>query len=180
MRNNYSIVLVLLAVGLFYTFTNSQFQEVKELNSLANEYQDVLTNISKILELRDTLLVTYTAIPEAEINRMNKVLPNNIDVVRLALDLDSMASHYGISLKNIQSRLGAGRDANLIVLPEYEKAYQSATISFSFVSNYTNFKYLLADIEKNLRIMDVRSISFQSTDTGFNEYQISAETYWLK
>src|SRR3990167_4614487 len=88
MKHNTAIVLLLLSLGLFYTFTNSQYREVKELSALANEYQSVLKNISQIVELRDSLLATYATIPVVEIDRMNKVLPDNIDTVRLALDLD--------------------------------------------------------------------------------------------
>ena len=179
MKNNTAIVLLLLSIGLFYTFTNSQYREAKELSALANEYQSVLKNISQIVELRDSLLATYATIPVVEIDRMNKVLPDNIDTVRLALDLDSMAARYGISIKNIQTILGTNRNANLIVLPEYESAYETATFMFGFVSSYDNFMRFLADIEKNLRIMDIKSITFQTSDSGFYDYQVSAETYWL-
>ena len=179
MKHNTAIVLLLLSLGLFYTFTNSQYREAKELSALANEYQSVLKNISQIVELRDSLLATYATIPVVEIDRMNKVLPDNIDTVRLALDLDSMAARYGISIKNIQTILGTNRNANLIVLPEYESDYETATITFGFVSSYDNFMRFLADIEKNLRIMDIKSITFQTSDSGFYDYQVSAETYWL-
>ena len=179
MKHNTAIVLLLLSIGLFYTFTNSQYREAKELSALANEYQSVLKNISQIVELRDSLLATYATIPVVEIDRMNKVLPDNIDTVRLALDLDSMAARYGISIKNIQTILGTNRNANLIVLPEYESDYETATIMFGFVSSYYNFMRFLADIEKNLRIMDIKSITFQTSDSGFYDYQVSAETYWL-
>ena len=179
MKNNVAIVLLLLSVGLFYTFTNAQYQDVKKLNTLANEYQNVLQNASLIIELRDSLLVTQKTFPETEIERINKVLPDNIDTVRLALDLDSMASRYGISIKSVQVTTGVNENAYIIVLPEYAGAYEKAEVSFSLVSNYENFMRLLADVEKSLRIMDVKSISFSTSESGLYDYQISVETYWL-
>lgn len=179
MKNNTAIILLLLSVGLFYAFTNAQYQDVKKLHTLASEYQNILQNASAIIELRNRLLVTYEAFPRAEIDRMNKVLPDNIDTVRLALDLDGLASRYGISIKNIQATTGASAEANLIVLPDYAGAYQKATVSFGFVSNYKNFIRLLADIEKSLRIMDIKSLSFETSESGLYDYQISVETYWL-
>jgi len=180
MKNNTAIVLLLLSAGLFYTFTNSQYRDVRELSNLASEYRGVLNNISQIVELKDSLLVTYATIPKNEIDRMNKVLPDNVNIVRLAHDLDNMASKYGISLKDIQTSGGSSADANLIVLPENESSYKSATVTFSFISNYNNFKRFLQDIERNLRIMDVKSISFQSSESGLYSYIVSAEIYWLK
>lgn len=180
MKYNTAVVLLLLSLGLFYTFTNPQYKEVKELSTLASEYQSILKNISQIVELRDSLLATYATISRAEIDRMNAVLPDNVDTVKLALDLDNMAARYGVSIKNIQTAIGGNSGAGLIVLPEYEKKYDTATVTFSFIAAYANFNRLLADIERNLRIMDIKSITFQSSDSGFYDYQISAETYWLK
>ncbi len=180
MKNNTAIILLLLSLGLFYTFTNLQYQEVKGLRTLASEYQNVLHSVSAIIELRDNLLLDYGTIPKVEIDRINKALPDGIDNVRLALDLDSMASRYGISIKNVQAATGVNKEASLIVLPEYAKPYDKAEISFSFVSNYENFTRLLADIEKSLRIMNVKLISFQVGESNLYEYRISVETYWLK
>ncbi len=180
MKNNTAIILILLSLGLFYTFTNAQYQSVKELQSLANEYDNVLDNASATMELRDSLSVAYGSLPKAEVDRLNKVLPDNIDTVRLALDLDSMASRYGISIKSIRTVMGSNKDASHIVLPENESKYDSATITFSFISSYDNFKRLMADVEKSLRIMDVKSVSFQVGESGFNDYQVSVDTYWLK
>ena len=180
MKSNTAIVLLLLSVGLFYTFTNAQYQDVKKLHTLANEYQNVLENVSAIIEFRERLLVTYEAFPRSEIERVNKVLPDNIDTVRLALDLDSMASRYGIAIQSIQTTVGASTDQSLIVLPENATVYDRATVSFGFISNYQNFTRLLADIEKNLRIMDIKSIAFQVGESGLYDYKVAVETYWLK
>lgn len=181
MKDNVAIILILLAVGLFYTFTNSEFQDVKELQALANEYEDVLDNASEIIELRDSLLTTYATVPKSEIERLNKVLPDNVDTVKMALDLDGMASKYGISIKSIKTSTDPTVvDPSLMVLPEYAKPYEKALVSFSFVSTYENFKNMLIDIEKSLRIMDVKSVSFQAKESNLYEYQISVDTYWLK
>ena len=180
MKNNTAIVLLLLSIGLFYTFINPQYQEVKELNALANEYQNVLDSISAITELRDGLLSSYGTIPKAEIDRINKTLPDDVNNVRLALDLDSMASRYGISIKNINTSDSASTNSGLIILPGNEKPYDKAAVTFSFVSNYDNFIRLLIDIEKSLRIMDVHKVSFHVGNSNLYEYQLSVDTYWLK
>jgi len=119
MKTNTSIILLLLSVGLFYTFTNVQYQEVQRLSVLAGEYKKVLQNVAAISELRDRLRVTYETLPVAEIERINKMLPDNINTVRLALDLDSMASRYGISIDSIKVEVGTAEDASLAVLSEY-------------------------------------------------------------
>ncbi|MDO8590034.1 MAG: hypothetical protein Q7R69_02075 [bacterium] len=180
MKHNTAIVLLLLSVGIFYTFTNAQYQDVKKMYALSNEYQNVLQNVSAITELRDRLLVTYETFPKTEIERINKSLPDNIDTVRLALDLDGMAARYGISIKDIQAVTGTSEDATLIVLPGNENVYEKVTVSFGFIATYANFTRLLADIERSLRIMDIKSISFRVGESNLYDYKIVAETYWLK
>ena len=59
MKNTTAIILLLLSVGLFYTFTSAEYQEVKDLQVLVNEYKSVLDEASAIVELRDTLMATY-------------------------------------------------------------------------------------------------------------------------
>ena len=100
--------------------------------------------------------------------------------MRLALDLDSLASRYGITIKNIQTTMETTDDASLPVLPENVPIYDRAIVSFGFIANYESFIRFMSDLEKNLRIMNIKSITFQATESGLYEYQISVETYWLK
>jgi Tfp pilus assembly protein PilO len=181
MKVNSSFILILLAIGLFYIFTSGQYQEVKTLQALANQYTNVLQNVSAITALRDNLSVTYSNFSPTEIEQVGKVLPDGIDTVRLALDLDAMASKYGIAIKSVKVNESVNKDASLIVLPEEtSQTYNRAIIFVSFVARYQDFKYFLADIESSLRIMNVQSVSFQPTDSGLYEYQLAIETYWLK
>lgn len=179
MKSNSAIILILLSIALFYLFTGNQYQEAKALYRLAGEYQNILKNISAISELRDRLLVTYEALPQVEIDRINKILPDNIDTVRLAFDLDQIASRYGIAISRIRVETNASINPQLISLPS-SGPYDKVLISFSFVSNYSNFMRFLLDLERNLRIMDIIQVSFQSNETGLYEYKVAAETYWLK
>lgn len=175
-----SLVLLLLSIGLFYTFTSPQYQKMKAQKAVAGEYNNVIDNVEKIAETRDKLLLSYESIPKAQIDRIAKVLPNNIDTVRLAVDLDSIASRYGISIKNVQVENNVNDGVNLLVLPEYGVPYEKVTISFTFISNYDSFMKFLGDLERSLRIMDVKSTSFRATESGLYEYRLAVTTYWLK
>jgi len=179
MKNNTAIVLLFLSVGISYTFTNDQYQDVKELQALSNKYSETLLNARAIVELRDQLLLTYESLPQADIDRINKALPDKMDTVRLALDLDGIASRYGVTIKSIQTTV-VSNDLNSVILPENAGVYDKATVSFNFVSNYENFTQLVTDLEKNLRIMDLKTVSFQAAESGLYEHQVLVETYWLK
>jgi len=181
MNKPINLVLIVLAIGLFYTWTSPQYDQVKVLQASAGEYQNVIENAVRIAEDRDRLLVDYETIPRAEVERLFKVLPDHVDTVGLAVDLDAIASRYGISIKEVTVESDAKRNSKLVTLPDYDAPYSKVVVSFSFVSNYQNFSKFLVDLEKSLRIMDVKSVAFRVSDVaGLYEHNLSVETYWLK
>ena len=180
MKNPTNLIFILLSIGLFFSFTSPRYQEVKTLQASAAEYRNVIENISRIAETRDRLLVNYEAIPRAQIERLEKILPNNVDTVRLALDLDALSGRYGITLKDVQVETKSDPNAALVAVSDKRLPYEKVTVSFSLISNYPNFVKMLADLERSLRIMDVKAITFKALDIGLYEHKMTVETYWLK
>lgn len=180
MKRPTALILIIIALALFFTFTSSEYDSLKEKRELAAEYRNVIDNVERITQKRDELLLEYNSIPKSEIDRLFKILPDNVDSVRLVLDLDTIASRYGISVDNVRVETKADDGRSLIVLPEYGVPYEKVTVSFSFVSNYQGFTQFLADLERSLRIMDIRSATFQVSDAGLYEHKLVIDTYWLK
>ncbi|MFH1473073.1 MAG: type 4a pilus biogenesis protein PilO [bacterium] len=180
MKNSTATILLLISVGLFYTFTSPQYADVKNLRAESAEYKKVLDGAIAISETTDAIQDEYEKISKEEVERLNKVLPDNIDTVHLALDLDTMASQYGISIKNVKVDKNMEDNTSVISSGNSGLPYEKVNVTFSFISNYASFSKFLTDIEKSLRIIDVRSISFQTSDVGLYEHRISVETYWLK
>jgi len=189
MKSSTAIVLILISVGLYYTFTMNEWGKTDALKAQASSYKQVLDNVCSLRMKRDQLLDRYKAIPQTQLDQLEKILPNNVDTVTLALDLDSMASKYGISIKSVSTSttdpnpsLNTGAIATDQTAPTMP--YQIVYVNLQFTSNYDNFRKFLGDIEKSLRVIDPRSVSFkvgQST-TGSNlyDYNISIQTYWTK
>lgn len=180
MKNSTAIILILIAIGLYYTFTSPQYSEMKLVRAQANQYKEVLGGAEAIEESARRLEVLYAGVPRSEIERLGKVLPNNIDSVRLALDLDGLAGKYGISLKSVSVEKRQQENIGSFEFTDTSIPYEKALVSFSFVSSYSNFTNFLRDIERNVRIMNIREISFLSNDTNLYEYKMTVETYWLK
>lgn len=177
-KNSTATVLVLIAVGLFYTFINPQYQKTKTLQAEAQQYENVLSNTSAISEVRNELMTRLADIPSSDIDRLSKILPDNIDTVRLAKDLDAIASNHGISITSLQ--IDSSADDNTGVFQQDSgSSYEKVILTLNFVSNYENFRMFLNDIERSLRIIDIKSISFQVGTTDFYEFRVSFETYWL-
>lgn len=177
MKNSAPFILIILAIALFFTFTNPQYKKVKEIKEVANQYNGILDSIDEIQSRRDALLEDYKKIDQKEIDKMFKALPESVDSVHLALDLDKIASQHNIALSSVG--VSNGGDPNQVTL-NTPGPYEKVRITLSFVSNYDDLLKFLTDMEKSLRILDIKSITFNTTDNGLNKYEVVLETYWHK
>ncbi len=185
MKTSTAFILLLISVGLFYTFTMPRWDKIGDLQAQAATYKNVLDNVTVVEAKRDELYAQYKNISPEQLAQIEKVLPNTVDTVTLALNLDAIAAHYGISIKSVQTSTNDPNDiqSSVIIDPAAAPAfpYQTVYVNFEIVSNYDNFRKFLGDIEKSLRIIDIKSIAFQATgDNKLYNYHISVQTYWTK
>ncbi len=185
MKNSTAFILLLISVGLFYTFIGPQWQDVQALQIQEASFSTALDNVNTLVAKRDQLLAQYKNIPPEQIDQLSKILPNNVDTVNLALDLSTVAALYGISIKSVEtsanSQLSAGNNINASAVDATAVApYQTVFVTFTFTSTYDNFRKLLNDLEKSLRILDVQEVAFKTGTNNLYDYRVSIETYWTK
>ncbi len=180
MRNSTASILLILSAGLFLTVVLPYYDKVMELRVRSAQYKEFLSDVDEIGQKRDDLKVRYENLPQGEVERLKKVLPSQSDVVSLAMNFDSIASRYGISLKSINSTDSSNQTADGIVQAPTSGAYNEATVTISFIADYESFRGFMSDIEKSLRIIDIKSVSFNSSPNGLYDFKVSVKTYWLK
>ena len=180
MKNTTAFILILAAAGLLYVFILPEYSKIQSQRADQSQYQNILENVSELQAKRDELLVKYQNISGQQIGQLSKVLPDNVNTVSLAMNLDSIASRYGISIKSIQSIASTRGNSSTIVQGSPSTTYGSADFAFSFITTYSNFKHFMQDLEQSLRIIDVQSVQFQSTTNDLYEFQVTITTYWLK
>jgi Tfp pilus assembly protein PilO len=180
MKNSTSFMLLLIAVGLFYVVISPRYEKVQALRDQSAQYKNILANVEALSDTRDDLKAKYDNMPSDEVARLEKILPSDVDTVNLAMNFDAIASKYGISIKSVRTVESKADAGTSIVQSSGVRPYDRVTVSFSFVSTYANFRKFMSDIEKSLRVIDVKSVAFQTTESGIYEFQVSVQTYWLK
>lgn len=188
--------MISVSLGIFFAYTDPVYKDVKELRVQVSSYDEALDNSKKLEEAKNALNEQYNAFTDEELTRLRKLLPDNVDNIRLILEIESVAVRYGMTINNVEFDV-ATRDANGKQIEEDSKDLKAAhkdygifDLSFSTEGTYPNFVAFLADIEKSLRIVDINQIDFTSPDNnpvqGFGKpkdiykYDISLRTYWLK
>jgi Tfp pilus assembly protein PilO len=178
MRSTVSIILIIVAVCVFYFGVDPMYQNVKSLQAQAADYNQALSNSSSLRQVRNQLISKYNSFDKGEIDRLEKLLPDSVDNIRLILDINGIASKYGMSIKNISITQAASANT---ALGTSQNPIGSIQLSFAVVSPYENLQPFLQDLEDSLRLVDVTNLAFSSNDTtDSNNYNITLQTYWLK
>lgn len=177
MNNIVSIVLIVASAGLFFGYIDPTYSDVKELLAEKAESDNILMRSKELQIERDKLLVKYNAISPENRARLAKLLPDNIDNVRLIIDIDDIARTHGMRIRNFNTTTNDQKDT----IGRDGTPYGTLTLSFSTTASYNVFLAFLKDLEHSLRVIDVTAVTFNSGDTSqLYDYNVSVKTYWLK
>lgn len=179
----FPILFILLSIGLFFMYVDPTYKIIQETLKEEEKFNHALDKSKELQEVRDRLLSRYNTFSTEELNRLSKLLPDHVDNVRLILDIDHIASAYGMRIKNVAVG-NKGNKPEGVIGPDIVP-YQSVSLAFSIVSSYDALKDFIRDLEKSLRIVDITDISLASSKSileksDLYEYNISLKTYWLK
>lgn len=182
-RLTFPILFIILSIGLFFMYIDPTYTNIREALKEEKKFDEALDRSKELEEAKDALLSRYNAFSTNDLNRLEKLLPDHVDNVRLVLDIDHIASTYGMRIKNVNISAIDNRKEDVIDLDN--KLYESVELSFSIISSYDTLKQFIKDLEKSLRIVDITDISLASLATEENksdlyEYNIRLKTYWLR
>ena len=173
------LIFIAIAGGIFFWFTNPLMADIDMLKAQATSYNDALTNSRKLIAVRESLLAKENKFAPDDVARLQKMLPDSIDNVRLIIDLSEIARKYGMEVRNVRTTSQGSSSSNGAIGPD-SKRYAALSLAFNVSGSYDTFRRFLADLEKSLRLADVVNVSFSSSDKDFNDYNVQMQTYWLK
>ena len=199
MRFIMPIVLVGIAVSVFFVLTDPIYNDISGLKVQVASYNDALGNSKALENERDKLTAKYNSINPDNLAKLQKLLPGSVDNIRLILEIEQIASPYGMVLKDVKYNVtdtdSTAAAANTIqgggISKPVRKDYGIFNLEFSTSGTYNNFVNFTKDLENNLRVVDISSITFASdTNANFNsktpfstdiyKYSFKIKTYWLK
>ena len=190
-----AILFVGAAILVFAMYVRPTYDDIQANRAKVARFDQALEKTREIQELKSSLLSRYNLFAGPNLDRLQKMLPDHVDNVRLVLDLDGIASQYGIRIQNVsvqqQGQSNGRRETGGTVLAgqnTVNKPFQSLTLNFEVVSTYDQFVQLLRDLESSLRIVDLVSLSLRSRQDTLEgiiseplyTFGVSLQTYWLK
>ena len=181
MRLIMPIVLIAAAIGLFALYTNGTYQHIKGLQVQVGAFETALTTANSLKAQRDSLLSKRNTFSADNVQKLERMLPDNVDNIRFIIDINSIAARHNLSLKNVS--LGTVSDSKnkrgTLAVGSSGDPVGSAEGGFSLTASYDDYLAFLQDIEHSLRIVDAEKISFKPGQGGAYEFTMAIKTYWL-
>lgn len=112
-----------------------------------------------------------------ETEKLEKLLPDHFDNIRLIMDIDAIASKYNVLIRKVDVSNAGSTESGL---GKNTDSYNSLSLDFTIEATYDNFQRFLDDLTNSLRMVDVTNLSFQASSLNLFRYSLSLKTYWLK
>lgn len=196
-----SLVLIGLATLSIFGYVKPTYNETKEILADTAKYDKVLKKAREIQSLRQSLLSQYNLFDNMNREKLKKLLPDDVDNVRLVLDIDGIASARNIRIGSVKVQKQESKKPDIqtgtaIGFSSAEAAsqkYETLILEFVTTAPYEQFKLFLQDLEHSLRVVDLVELGITqassqkktSGSSGSNEkslykFNVGIKTYWLK
>jgi Tfp pilus assembly protein PilO len=181
-------ILILVSIGIFFFFIDPQYKEIKELNIEKKNNQSTLADADRLDRRMREIQSQFNSFSENEKELLRKILPDQVDNVRLIDEIDKIASKEGVVIKDIGvvntgnetlSSTSGNRNQNIINTSTNSR-YGTITLSFNLTAPYPVFKNLMNELEESLRLVDIKKFSVKSTESDFYDFSVTLNTYWSR
>lgn len=164
-----------VAVSIFFTAPqfmctkeNCQYDGIKKLATDRTSFILALKTADDLESRRSDLESKYNSVTNEDRQKLEALLPNNADNIKLVLELETLAKKYGLLIEspklenNIETKTTeakpAGQDLRADGHSGTTSKYGTFSLDFTVRTSYENMKLLVSDIEKNLRLIEPISI----------------------
>lgn len=187
----FSALCVVAAGAMFFLYTQPTYDRVKASNAQISQYDEALNKAAELQQLKQSLLSKYNTFNPSDVERLQKLLPDHVDNVRLILDIDSVAGRRAMAIQNVvvsSSQTAKASQTAIGTVSSSKQKFDALTVKFTTQGTYDNFRGFLDDIQKSLRIVDLVSLSITRTSESAGgtaaqplyNYEVTMRTYWLK
>ncbi len=190
------ILLVALSVGAFMLYIQPTYsgttapadapfssKSIQQLLIDKKAHDEAEENATKLITERKKIEDVRSKISDDKVKQLDKMVPSNVDGVRLTFDLDSLARQKGMALSNVTVGLSKKGDTSngQIDTDVQSEQLKKVDVSFNVKGGYEGLKDFLRAMENSLRIADIKSLSMGEPDEqGLYDLKVAMVIYWLK
>lgn len=183
----FNAVLLAAAIAVVFVYIKPTYEEptqgIVALQEKRAQLVEAKSNLDKLKTKQIELLAQKNQISQEELDKLGRLLPQDINPVLFIMELDTIARDQGMSLKNIKfadSKKETSTPTTAAVTAP-QKLYETFTVSFDITGSYEGFTEFLKLVEQGLRVTDISSVTLVANDkVNVYQYTVKAQTYWMK
>ncbi|MDD5760756.1 MAG: type 4a pilus biogenesis protein PilO [Candidatus Pacebacteria bacterium] len=172
-KQNLAILFITLMLAatifLFARFLQPAINQAKELSAKIKEEQEKIRLLQDYKTKSELLVQTYANLGE-QVNDVHLALPDDPQAAQVLAILDAISKKTNIYFSNLTFTEGSQEGQNYL------------EIKTVFFANYEDFKKWIAEIEKELRLIDLTRISIKQSDSPKStvmEYDLVMRVYFI-
>jgi Tfp pilus assembly protein PilO len=173
-KRNISLILVIVFFGaamiVFFTLSWPNLTKVFDLNSVLNESKKEYENQNQSLQLAKSIIEQYKNLNDVN-QAVSLTMPKTDEIYNIIVQLNKIAESSGMSIEGLSlkevinnNELDDSNNRQNLVKP-----YRTISINTSLNGSYESFKTWLELVETNIRLMDVKSVSFEGVNLSSNK-----------
>lgn len=174
------ILFVIAALIGFFYYIKPGYAVIQSMQREVRQYDIAIEKAEEFADLRDELVEKMNALPQTDVERLERMVPDAIDPTRLIIEMNEIAKKFSTGIENIKitsdDRQTRGAEDTS------GRPYNSIAIGFQLKSSYLNFVRFVQELETSLRLTDISALSITTSQTeeGMYTFDVTIKTYWLK
>lgn len=181
------ILGIIIAVGLFFTYIQPTFSEVRMIQDETAQYAEATEKATELQQRITQLKAQQERISQEDRARLETLLPNVLDEVTLLIDINTLASAHNLILSDIDVGNTEGVDTAVVeqqgatpaTADPLREQYVPLDIGFSVAGSYADFRNFLKELERSLVLTEVTQIQFTESEGDLTRFDIVVRFYSL-
>jgi len=173
------VLVICIFIASYFTFIEKEIANIKNIGVVdfqkkKNELSEKNALLDKIKKVHES----YLKINKDEIKKISLILPEEKDTASLFMEVESLARKSGLLLNGVDIAQGGaisvpasgGTDSPALNINKL-----NINLKIQGIDKYDKLKLFLNNIEKEIRILDLNSLTYSP---GTDSYALSLITYY--
>ena len=179
------IALIILSVGIVFTYITPKLDEVEKAQDNIGVYQTEREKVSDVNAKLDQVAAKLNTINTDDQRKLLTYMPDSVDTVAVPRDIKAIADGAGLLLGQVEyvgpkvnpANSGFIDPSMLDALAQNSDDPEAHVFAVDFESSYEQVKKFIGDLEKNAYPLEVHDLVIKKSEGGFLSVQMKIVTY---
>lgn len=170
------IILGVIALFVLFFVTRPLLADIRVVQEEASNYRTAVEKATEFNQLLQQTKARQESISALERDRLNALLPNEVNLVRTLVNIEALANANGMVVESASAAQGEaeGADATQLATPLFGvSGVSSEEVTVEVLGVYSQFTTFLAELEQSVPLIEINTLSFELTEGDLTRYALT-------